>query len=186
MEKENYTCNVQVSRKVDNFKAEAVLPNGEIKEVSLEENMKNNKWTVLMFYPLDFTFVCPTEIVGMSESYETFKKEGAEIFGISTDSVHSHLAWCQKSVKDGGIGKINYPLIGDVNHEISKQFGVLIPEEGIAVRGLFVISPDGILEHATINNTNVGRNVDETLRILEALKSGGLCPINWHKGDKTL
>lgn len=186
MEENYYLSEVKVGRKVENFTTKAVMPNGEFKEVSLEDNMKAGKWTVLFFWPLDFTFICPTEITALSESYSEFANNNAEILGVSTDSVHSHLAWTKKEINDGGIGKINFPLLEDTNHRISEQFGVLIEDEGIALRGLFIISPEGILEHSTINSLNVGRNVQETLRTLEALQCGGLCPINWKKGDPTL
>lgn len=186
MEENFYLAEVKVGKKVDNFKANALMPNGEFKDVSLQDNMDAKKWTVLFFWPLDFTFVCPTEITALSQAYSKFTEAGAEIFGISTDSVHSHAAWTKLEVKEGGIGKINFPLLQDTNHLISEKFGVLIEDEGIALRGLFIISPEGILEHSTINNLNVGRNVEETLRTLSALQSGGLCPINWNKGDETL
>lgn len=186
MEEQYYLNGVKVGQKVENFEMEAVMPNGEFGKVSLEENMKNGKWTVLFFYPLDFTFICPTEITAMSDAYADFSKNNAEVIGVSTDSVHSHLAWTKMEIKDGGIGKLNYPLADDKNHAVSEQFGVLIEEEGLALRGLFIISPEGVLEHSTINSLNVGRNVDEVLRTLCALQTGGLCPVNWNVGDNTL
>ncbi len=186
MEEQFYLNEVKVGEKVENFNTKAVMPNGEFGEVSLEENMKNGKWTVLFFYPLDFTFICPTEITAISSRYEEFKKLDTEVIGCSTDSIHSHLAWTKLEVNEGGIGKLNYPLAEDTNHAISEQFGVLIEEEGIALRGLFIISPEGVLEHSTINSLNVGRNVDEVLRTLQALQTGGLCPVNWNAGDSTL
>lgn len=186
MEEQFYLSEVKVGQKVENFKANAVMPNGEFGEVSLEENMKNGKWTVLFFYPLDFTFICPTEITAISDSYKDFSAANAEVIGVSTDSVHSHAAWTKIAPKDGGIGKLNYPLAEDTNHRLSEQFGVLVEDEGIALRGLFIISPEGVLEHATINSLNVGRNVDEVLRTLSALQTGGLCPVNWNKGEDTL
>lgn len=186
MEEQFYISGVRVGQKVDNFKAQAVLPNGEFGEVSLEENIKAGKWTILFFYPLDFTFVCPTELTAMSNAYDKFSKEGAEIFGVSTDSVHSHKAWINQDIKNGGLGKLNYPLLEDKNLAISEQFGVLIEEEGISLRGMFMISPEGVLESATINNLNVGRSVDDILRTLAAFKSGGLCGVNWSKGDSNL
>ncbi len=182
----NFCSEVKVGRAVSNFQTEALMPNGEFKKVSLKDNMEANKWTILFFWPKDFTFVCPTEIVALSDAYSEFTKEGAEVFGISTDSAFVHKAWTNLEVNNGGIGKINYPLLEDTNHAISRQFGVLIEEAGVALRGMFIISPEGILEHSTINNLNVGRNVDEALRVLTALQSGGLCPMNWRKGDKTL
>jgi alkyl hydroperoxide reductase subunit AhpC len=186
MEENFFVSTTKVGQKVENFKAQAVLANGEFGEVSLEQNMKAGKWTILFFYPLDFTFVCPTELTALSQAYDKFVAEDAEIFGISTDSVHSHKAWRNLDVSQGGIGELKYPLLQDTNHELSEQFGVLIEEEGISLRGLFIISPEGILENSTINNNNVGRSVDEILRNLAAFKSGGLCPMNWNTGDKNL
>ncbi len=186
MEEQFYISSVKVGQKVPNFGAEAVMPDGTFANVSLEDNMKAGKWTVAFFWPADFTFVCPTEIIALSDAYDRFVKEDVEILGISTDSVHSHLAWTKNDVKDGGIGKINYPLLTDANHSISELFGVLIEEDGVALRGIFIISPEGVLESATINNLNVGRSVDETLRTIQAFKSGGLCAMNWNAGDKNL
>lgn len=186
MEEQFYVTSVKVGQKVENFTAEAYLPNGEFGEVSLKANMEAGKWTILFFYPLDFTFVCPTELTALSDAYSKFEAEGAEIFGISTDSVHSHKAWSKLSITEGGVGQLKYPLLQDTNHSISDQFGVLLEDEGIALRGLFVISPEGVLESSTINNTNVGRSVDELLRTLAAFKSGGLCAMNWNAGDGSL
>lgn len=187
MEKDLYIQEVRVGRKVENFIANAYDPNSdEFINVSLEENMKDDKWTVLFFWPKDFTFVCPTEIIGLSDRYEEFDDEETVIFGVSTDTAYVHKAWTNLSPSDGGIGKVKFPLLEDASHRLSEAFGVLIEEEGVALRGTFIISPEGILEHATINNLNVGRNVDEVLRTLTALKSGGLCPLNWTKGDDTI
>ena len=181
MEEKLILNQVKVGEKVENFEAEALLNNGEFKKVSLEENIKNQKWTIVFFQPLDFTFVCPTEIKAMSEMYEKFTKADAEIFGVSTDSIYSHLAWCEN-----GLGKIKFPMLQDTNHKISSQFGVLDKNQGIAIRGAFIIDPKGILQSAMINNLNVGRNTDEILRLLEAFQCGGLCPVNWNKGEETL
>lgn len=182
-----FVSEVKVGQKVENFEAPAYLPESdEFTTVSLADNMENNKWTILFFWPKDFTFVCPTEIVAMSDAYEEFEAEDAVVFGISTDTTHVHKAWSSIGVNEGGIGKVKFPLLQDANHSISSQFGVLIEEEGVALRGLFIISPEGVLEHATINNLNVGRNVNEITRTLAALKSGGLCPMNWKKGQDTL
>lgn len=187
MERDLYIQEVRVGRKVENFEAPAFDPRtDEFITVSLEENMKAGKWTVLFFWPKDFTFVCPTEIIGFSERQAEFAAEDAVVFGVSTDTTHVHQAWTKLAAQDGGIGKVNFPLLQDSAHLLSEQFGVLIEEEGVALRGTFIISPEGVLEHSTINSLNVGRNVDETLRTLTALKSGGLCPLNWSKGDATL
>ncbi len=186
-EKELYISEVKVGKKVENFVANAYDPQAdEFTEVSLQKNMDAGKWTILFFWPKDFTFVCPTEIVGFSDRIEEFRSEGAEIFGVSTDSTHVHQAWTKLEPSEGGIGKVNFPLLQDSNLALSEAFGILVEEEGAALRGLFMISPEGILEHATINNLNVGRNVDEALRTLTALQAGGLCPLNWTKGDATL
>jgi peroxiredoxin (alkyl hydroperoxide reductase subunit C) len=144
------------------------------------------KYLVLFFYPLDFTFVCPTEIIALSDAAEEFANLDAEILGVSTDSVHSHKAWINTPRDAGGLGGINYPLAADTTLAVSRDYGVLLEDEGIALRGLFIIDPDGIVQHATINSLNVGRNVDEVLRVLEAIQTGGLCPANWKKGEKTL
>lgn len=187
MERDLYIQEVRVGKKVENFEAPAFDPRtGEFITVSLEENMKAGKWTVLFFWPKDFTFVCPTEIVGFSDRHDEFEAEGAAVFGVSTDTTHVHQAWTKLEPTEGGIGKVNFPLLQDATHALSEQFGILIEEEGVALRGTFIISPEGVLEHSTINNLNVGRNVDETLRTLTGLKSGGLCPLNWKKGEETL
>ena len=186
MENNFYLSEVKVGKPVENFKANAVLENGEFGEVSLEESMKAGKWTVLFFWPKDFTFVCPTEIRSISDSYDKFISEGIQIYGISTDTVHCHKAWRNQPINEGGIGQIKFPMLEDANHSISEQFGVLIEEEGVALRGTFIISPEGVLESATINNLSVGRSVDEILRTVSAFQSGGLCSMNWSQGDSNL
>ncbi|MCX7570339.1 peroxiredoxin [Tumebacillus sp. DT12] len=153
-------------------------------KVSLEEY--RGKWLVLFFYPLDFTFVCPTEITALSDRAQEFKDLDAEILGVSIDSVHSHRAWIKTPREQNGLGDLNYPLGSDINKTVARDYGVLVEEEGIALRGLFIIDPEGIVQHATINSLNVGRNVDETLRVLEACQTGGLCPANWKPGQATL
>lgn len=142
----------------------------------------NGKWLVLFFYPLDFTFVCPTEIKGFNDALPQFKKLGAEVVGVSVDSKYSHLAW----LKRGDLGKLNYPLLSDIRKEAAEQYGVLDTAEGIAQRGLFIIDPKGILQYQVVHNMDVGRSVEETLRVLEALQSGGLCPLGWKPGQKTI
>jgi peroxiredoxin (alkyl hydroperoxide reductase subunit C) len=144
------------------------------------------KWVVLLFYPLDFTFVCPTELRGFSDRYEDFKKEGAEVIGISTDSVHTHRAWLKTPRDQGGVGELRYPLASDLTHRVSKDYGVYIEEEGHVLRGTFLIDPKGLLRSALINDLDVGRSVDETLRTLQAFKTGSLCPVDWKPGQATL
>ncbi len=144
------------------------------------------KWLILFFYPLDFTFVCPTEITALSDRYEEFLDLNAEILGVSTDSKFSHRAWIQTPRDDNGLGHINYPLGADTTHKVSRDYGVLIEDEGIALRGLFIIDPEGIVRYQVVTDNNVGRSVDETLRVLQALQTGGLCPSDWKPGQKTL
>ncbi|OZM58413.1 thioredoxin [Lottiidibacillus patelloidae] len=175
-----------VGKQAPRFEMDAVLPNKEFGKVSLEENMKNDKWTVLFFYPMDFTFVCPTEIIAFSDRYDEFEDLDAEVIGVSTDTIHTHKAWINTSRDENGLGELKYPLAADTNHTVSADYGVLIEEKGIALRGVFIISPEGELAYSAINNLDVGRDVNETLRILQALQTGGLCPANWKPGQGTL
>jgi peroxiredoxin 2/4 len=175
-----------VGKQAPRFELEAVLPNGDFGRVSLEENMKNGKWTVLFFYPLDFTFVCPTEITAISDRYDEFEDLDAVVIGVSTDSVYSHKAWMKVPREENGIGEIKYPLAADPTHQVSRDYGVLIEEEGVALRGLFIIDPEGELKYAVVHHNNIGRDVDEVLRVLQALQTGGLCPANWKPGQATL
>lgn len=144
------------------------------------------KWLLLFFYPLDFTFVCPTEIRGFDARLSEFLKLNTEILGVSTDSVFSHRAWIKASPAEGGLGGLSYPLASDITKQVSRDYGVLVEEKGIALRGLFIIDPEGILRYQVVTDENVGRSVEETLRVLQALQSGGLCPIDWRPGDRTL
>lgn len=138
------------------------------------------KWVVLYTYPLDFTFICPTEITGYSAQYEKFEKLNTQVFGLSTDSVHSHKAW----LKD--LGDLKHPLLSDMTHDVSDAYGCLIEDKGITLRATFIIDPEGVLRYACYNDLDVGRSVDETLRVLEALQTGERCPMNWKPGEKTL
>lgn len=144
------------------------------------------KWLVLFFYPLDFTFVCPTEITAFSDRVDEFRELEAEILGVSTDSVHSHKAWINTPREQNGLGALHYPLAADMTKEVARDYGVLIEDEGIALRGLFIIDPDGIIRYQVVHDLNVGRNVDEVLRVLEAVQSGGLCAANWKPGQAHL
>jgi alkyl hydroperoxide reductase subunit AhpC len=152
----------------------------EFKKISLSDY--KGKWVVLFFYPLDFTFVCPTEIKAFSEALDAFKKLNAEIIGASVDSKYSHLAW----LKRGDLGNLRYPLLSDFKKEVARRYGILDEAEGVALRGLFIIDPQGIIQHQNVNSLSVGRSVDEVLRVLEAIQTGELCPINWKPGQKTL
>nr|WDA98950.1 peroxiredoxin [Sciadococcus taiwanensis] len=148
------------------------------------------KYVILFFYPLDFTFVCPTEITAFSDHYEKFKNLNAEILGVSVDSEFSHLAWLQTDRKVGGLGELNYPLVSDIKKEISANYHVL-SKEGIALRGLFIIDPQGTIQHSTINNLAFGRSINETLRVLFAIQHvqsnpEEVCPADWKPGEKTM
>lgn len=175
-----------VGKQAPRFTMEAVLADKSFGKVSLEENMNQDKWTVLFFYPMDFTFVCPTEITAMSDRFDEFEDLDAEIIGVSTDTIHTHLAWINTAREDNGLGELKYPLAADTNHTVAREYGVLIEEEGIALRGLFIINPEGEMQYQTVFHNNIGRDVDETLRVLQALQTGGLCPANWRPGQKTL
>lgn len=139
-----------------------------------------NKWIVLFFYPLDFTFVCPTEIRGFAQRLSDFEKENAVVLGCSTDSVYSHKAWIEQELPE-----VRFPIIGDNSHKISNIFNVL-QEDGTALRGTFIIDPHGTLRYQVVSDNNVGRSIEETFRVLKALKTGGLCPAEWKPGQKTL
>ncbi|XP_024012510.1 2-Cys peroxiredoxin BAS1-like, chloroplastic isoform X1 [Eutrema salsugineum] len=159
-------------------------------QVKLSEYI-GKKYVILFFYPLDFTFVCPTEITAFSDRYEEFEKLNTEVLGVSVDSVFSHLAWVQTDRKSGGLGDLNYPLVSDITKSISKSFGVLIPDQGIALRGLFIIDKEGVIQHSTINNLGIGRSVDETMRTLQALQyvqenPDEVCPAGWKPGEKSM
>ena len=160
----------------------------DLKDLSSKASLSDyaGKWLVLFFYPLDFTFVCPTEITAVSERIADFKALDTEILGVSTDSVFSHRAWISTPREQGGLGPISFPLAADTTLQVSRDYGVLVEEEGIALRGLFIIDPEGVLRYSVVHDLNVGRSVDETLRVLEALQAGGLCPANWKPGQKTL
>ncbi len=156
----------------------------------LKENVRlsdyKGKFLILFFYPLDFTFVCPTEIKAFNDRYDEFKKAGAEIIAVSTDSVYSHRAWINTPEDKNGLGSLKFPLASDITKDVSRDFGVLIEEKGIALRGLFIIDPEGNLQYQVVHALNIGRSVDETLRVLEAIKTGGLCGADWKPGQKPL
>lgn len=144
------------------------------------------KWLVLFFYPMDFTFVCPTEITAFSERIEDFHRLGADVLGVSTDSVYSHRAWLNMPKDRGGLGPINYPLASDITKNVSRDFGVLLEEQGIALRATFIIDPGQKVRYKVVHDLDVGRNIDEVLRVLQALQTGGLCAMGWRPGMPTL
>lgn len=144
------------------------------------------KWLVMFFYPMDFTFVCPTEIRGFHARLQEFADLNTEVLGVSTDSVYCHRAWIKAPVADGGLGSIAYPLAADITKQVARSYGVLLEDKGVALRGLFIIDPEGILRYQVVCDLNVGRSIDETLRVLQALQSGGLCPLEWHPGEPAL
>ena len=156
----------------------------------LDQNVKlsdyKGKWVVLLFYPLDFTFVCPTELTTFSERYDDFEGIGAEVIGVSTDSVFSHRAWLQTPRDTGGVEGLRYPLAADATKQVARDYGVLIEDKGIALRGLFVIDPEGTLRYKVIHDLNIGRSAEETLRVIQALQTGGLCQAEWKPGQETI
>ncbi|KAG9394571.1 hypothetical protein J8273_3821 [Carpediemonas membranifera] len=178
----------QIQKPAPEFEAMAFMPDGTFKPFSLAE--QKGKYFVLVFYPMDFTFVCPTEIIAFSEAAEDFRKLGAEVAVISTDSHFTHMAWSNTPRKEGGVGSLSIPMIADNNHDIAKKYGVYLLEAGVALRGLFIIDDKGILRQITVNDLPVGRDVAETKRLLQAFqftdKYGEVCPAGWHPGDDTI
>ena len=169
---------MNIGEKAPDF-AEDAYVSGEFKKVKLHDY--KGKWVVLFFYPLDFTFVCPTEIRSFAKHEEDFKKLNAVVIGASTDSVHSHKAWFQRDLPE-----VKFPIIGDTTHKLTRDFGILKEDQGIAFRGTFIIDPEGIIRYQVVSDLSIGRNVDETLRVLQALQTGELCPIDWKPGMKTM
>lgn len=169
-----------VGKKAPEFTMNTVTGDGsDFSSIKLSDY--KGKWLVMFFYPLDFTFVCPTEITAYSKRYSEFKELGADVLGISVDSEHSHKAWIH-----GDLGKLNYPLASDMTKKVSLDYGVLVEEAGIALRGLFIINPEGDIKYSVVHDLGVGRSVDETLRVLKALQTGGLCPVDWEAGEDLL
>lgn len=178
---------VLVQQQAPDFKAQAVMPDGSFKQVSLADY--KGKYVVLFFWPLDFTFVCPTEIIAFSDRAKEFEKLGVQLLGASVDSEFTHLAWKNTPRNQGGLGDIQYPLIADINKEIARSYGVLLPG-GIALRGLFLIDKNGMVRHQVVNDLPLGRSVDEALRVVQALQyfetHGEVCPANWKEGARTI
>jgi peroxiredoxin (alkyl hydroperoxide reductase subunit C) len=176
-----------VTKKAPDFTAEAVLGNNEIvNNFNLMENL-GEKGAVLFFYPLDFTFVCPSEIIAFDHRLDEFTKRGINVIGVSVDSVYSHFAWKNTPVEEGGIGKVRYPLVADITKQISRDYDVLL-DEAVALRGSFLIDADGTVRHAVINDLPLGRNIDEMLRMVDAMlftnEYGEVCPAGWQDGKE--
>jgi alkyl hydroperoxide reductase subunit AhpC len=169
---------LRVGQKAPDFIASAYV-NGEITNVRLSDY--RGRWVVLVFYPLDFTFVCPTELLAFAASAEEFKSLNAEVIALSVDSVYSHKAWIERDLRG-----VRYPIVSDITKQISREYGVLDDDQGVALRGTFVIDPEGVVQYEVVSALNLGRSTDETLRALEALQTGELCPANWRPGAQTL
>lgn len=176
-----------VTKEAPDFTAKAVMPDNSI--VDLKLSSYRGKYVLLFFYPLDFTFVCPTEIIAFDKALDKFKAKGVEVIGCSIDSHFTHLAWKNTPRNQGGIGNVQYPLVADLGKSISKNYQVLL-DSGIALRGLFLIDKAGVVRHAVINDLSLGRSVDEALRVVEALQyveqHGEVCPANWKPGEEAM
>ena len=179
---------VLVNKQAPEFEATAVV-NGKFEKISLSD-YRDKKYVMLLFYPLDFTFVCPTELHAFQERYEELQEKGVELLGVSIDSEFSHFAWLNTPRNRGGIEGVKYPLVSDVTKSISRDYDVLLEDEGVALRGLFLIDKQGFVQHQVVNNLPLGRSVDEALRVVDALQffeeNGEVCPANWNKGDKAM
>ncbi len=173
-----------VTKEAPEFAAQAVMADNEFSELKLSDY--RGKYVVLFFYPLDFTFVCPSEIIAFDQKLEAFQKKGVEVIGVSIDSHFTHLAWKNTPIDKGGIGQIKYPLVADLDKSISRSYGVLA-DEAVALRGLFLIDKEGVIRHAVVNDLSLGRSVDEAIRMVDALqfteKHGEVCPANWTEGE---
>jgi peroxiredoxin (alkyl hydroperoxide reductase subunit C) len=178
---------VLVGKKAPDFTANAVLGDNEIKEITLSKVIKG-KYAVLFFYPLDFTFVCPSELLAFDHRLAEFRKRGVEVLGVSIDSQFTHLAWKNTAVENGGIGPVKYPLVADVKHEICRAYDVEFEAAGVAFRGSFLIDKTGMVRHQVVNDLPLGRNIDEMLRMVDALqfteKHGEVCPAGWTQGQE--
>jgi len=177
-----------VNKKAPDFTALAVLEDNSMEELTLSDY--RGKYVVIFFYPLDFTFVCPSEIIAFDDKLEEFKKRNCEVIAVSVDSQFSHWAWKNTPRNQGGLGQVRFPIVTDLDKKISKKYGVLLKKESVALRGLFILDKDGVIHHSTINNLSLGRNVDEVLRTLDALQfteeHGEVCPANWNPGDDAM
>ncbi len=177
-----------IGKKAPEFTAKAVVKNEIIEEFKLTDYQ--GKYVVLFFYPLDFTFVCPTELHAFQEKLSAFQERNTEVIAVSTDSHFSHMAWLNTPKSQGGIEGVSYPIVSDFNKTISRDYDVLVEADGVAYRGLFLIDKEGVVHHATLNNLPLGRNVDEAIRMVDALQHfeqhGEVCPANWNQGEKSM
>ncbi len=171
---------IQVASPAPSFKTQALVGR-EFKTISLSDYA--GKWVLLLFYPMDFTFICPTELVGLNDKHGDFADRDCVVLAASTDTVHSHLGWVKA---DARLGNLKYPVLADVTKSLSRSYGVLLENEGIALRGTFLIDPNGVLRWACVNDGSAGRSIDEMIRVLDALQTDKLCPCNWKKGEATL
>ena len=176
-----------VTKEAPDFTAQTVMPDNSIEELTLSS--LRGKYVVLFFYPLDFTFVCPSEIIAFDKKLDEFKSRNAEVVGVSVDSQYTHYAWRQTAPEKGGIGEIGYPLVADLSKSISTDYGVLF-EGAVALRGLFLIDKEGVVRHQLVNDLPLGRNVDEAIRVLDALQfteeHGDVCPASWKQGEEAM
>ena len=178
---------VLVGKKAPDFTASTVMPNNEINDHFNLHNFINGKIAILFFYPLDFTFVCPSEIIAFDKRFNEFKTRGVEVIGVSVDSKYSHLAWKNTEVNKGGIGQVKYPLVSDLTKSIARDYDVLMGD-AVALRGTFLIDQEGMVRHQLINDLPLGRNIEEAIRMIDALKffqeHGEVCPAGWNQGKK--
>ncbi len=176
-----------VTQQAPDFTAQAVMPNNIFADLTLSST--RGKYVVLFFYPLDFTFVCPSEILAFDRKLAEFKKRNCEVIGVSVDSQYTHLAWKSTPLREGGLGDVQFPLVSDLKKDIARAYGVLL-DEAVALRGLFLIDKDGIVRHELVNDLPLGRSVDEALRLLDALQFfetyGDVCPADWHPGEEAI
>jgi len=179
-----YTSRARVGQPAPEFSLKTAAPTGQGgTQASLSDY--RGRWLVLLFYPYDFSVVCPTEILALSDHYDDFLALGADVLGVSTDSLYAHRAWLNTPREQNGISGVRFPLGSDPTRRVSRDYGVLDEREGAALRGLFIIDTQGILQYCVVHNFNIGRSVDETLRVLEALQAGGMCDSDWKPGQKT-
>jgi peroxiredoxin (alkyl hydroperoxide reductase subunit C) len=178
-----------VTKPAPDFTATAVMADGTFNEEFSLSSLRG-KYVILFFYPLDFTFVCPSEIIAFDKMIDAFKAKDCEVVGVSIDSHFSHFAWRNTPVNQGGIGQVKFPLVADLTKQISVDYGVLIEDAGIALRGLFLIDKEGVVQHELVNNLPLGRDTGEAMRLLDALqyfeKNGDVCPANWREGDEAM